>query len=394
MEIKKNSVNFGNTEIAFAHKSDSKLSKAAWLFRMMGNPKLVNIGNSLALKAVKWNLPLSETIIRNTIFEQFCGGTTLLDSMPSIEELVRVKSKTILDFGAEGKHSEEDFNLTMNENLRAIDFASRSRNIPFVCIKITGLGRFGLLEKIQRNAPMTHDEQNEYFNISKRVDAICHSAREKGISVLIDAEETWIQDTIDRVANIMMARYNKDKAVIFNTFQMYRHDRLAYLKESYELARQKNFVLGAKIVRGAYMEKERKRAEEMGYPTPINPDKVSTDKAFNDALVFCVSRLEYIACVNATHNAQSSMLLADLMEEMGCKPNNPHFWFSQLYGMSDNISFNLAAAGYNVAKYMVYGPVKDVVPYLIRRAQENTSVTGDVGRELALIEKEIKRRKL
>jgi proline dehydrogenase len=392
MEIKKNAISFGNTEIAFAQKTDRKLRKSAWLFRIMNNPKLVDIGNVLALKAVEWKLPFAETVIRSTIFEQFCGGTTLLDSMPSIDVLVKAKTKTILDFGAEGKETEDDFNMTMNENIRAIDFASRSRNIPFVCIKITGLGRFELLEKIQRNAPMTHDEQNEYFNVSKRVDAICHAAREKGISILIDAEETWIQDTIDRVANIMMARYNKDKAVVFNTFQMYRHDRLTYLKTSYELAREKNFILGAKLVRGAYMEKERKRAEEMGYPTPINPDKVATDKMYNDALVYCVAHLEYIACMNATHNAQSSMLLADLMEEMGVAHNNPHFWFCQLYGMSDNVTFNLADAGYNVAKYMVYGPVSDVIPYLVRRAQENTSVTGDMGRELLLIEKELKRR--
>jgi proline dehydrogenase len=394
MEIKKNAINFSNTEIAFAHKNDRELRKSSWLFKMMNNPKLVEIGNVLALKAVKWNLPFAESVIRSTIFEQFCGGTTLLDSMPAIERLTGVKSKTILDFGAEGKDTEEHFNLTMNENIRAIDFASRSRNIPFVAIKITGLARFALLEKIQRNAPMTHDEQNEYFNVSKRVDAICHSAREKGVSVLIDAEETWIQDTIDRVANIMMARYNKEKAVVYNTFQMYRHDRLDFLKASYKLAREKNFILGAKLVRGAYMEKERKRAEEMSYPTPINPDKVATDKMYNDGLVFCVSHLEYIACMNATHNAQSSMLLADLMEEMGCAHNNPHFWFCQLYGMSDNITFNLADGGYNVAKYLVYGPVSDVVPYLVRRAQENTSVTGDMSRELSLIEKEMKRREI
>lgn len=394
MEIKKNSINFGNTEVAFAHKTDRELRKASWLFRMMNNPRLVDIGNVLALKAVEWKLPFAETVIKNTIFEQFCGGTTLLDSMPAIEKLIKVQTKTILDFGAEGKESEDDFNLTMNENIRAIDFASRSRSIPFVTIKITGLARMELLEKMQRNAPMTHDEQNEYFNVSKRVDAICHSAREKRVSVLIDAEETWIQDTIDRVANIMMARYNKERAVVFNTFQLYRHDRLAYLKTSYELAREKSFMLGAKLVRGAYMEKERKRAEEMGYPTPINPDKVATDRMFNDALVFCVSHLEHIACMNATHNAQSSMLLADLMEEMGVAHNHKHFWFSQLFGMSDNVTFNLAAAGYNVAKYMVYGPVSDVVPYLVRRAQENTSVTGDMSRELLLIEKEMSRRGL
>lgn len=394
MEIKKNTIDLSNTQIAFSHKSDTELRKTAWLFRLMNNPRLVNIGNVLAAKAVKWRLPFAENIIKNTIFQQFCGGTTLLDSLNAIERLATMNTKTILDYGAEGKETENDFNLTMNENIRAIDFASRSRNIPFVTIKITGLARFELLEKIQRNAPMTHDEQTEYFNASKRVDAICHAAREKNISILIDAEETWIQDTIDRVANIMMARYNRDKAVVYNTFQLYRHDRLDYLKASYEVALNKNYILGAKLVRGAYMEKERRRAEEKGYATPINPDKIATDKMFNDSLVFCISKFERVACINASHNAQSTVLLADLMEEMNIPHNHPHFWFSQLYGMSDNITFNVAAAGYNVAKYMVYGPVADVVPYLMRRAQENTSMTGDMSRELAFIQKEVGRRGL
>ena len=394
MEIRKNALDFSNTQIAFASKTDAELKKSAWLFRLMNKPRLVSIGNKLAVKAVEWNLPFAELAIKKTIFEQFCGGTTLLDSSPAIERLASANVKTILDYGAEGKESEEDFNLTMNENLRAIDFASRTRTIPFVTIKISGLARFDLLARMQQNAPITHDEQNEYFNASKRVDAICHAAREKGIHVLIDAEESWIQDTIDRTANIMMQRYNRDKAVVFNTFQMYRHDRLAFLRTSHELAREKNFILGVKLVRGAYMEKERHRAAEQGYPTPINADKIATDKMFNDGLVYAVQNLEHIAVINATHNAQSSILLADLMEEMGIAHNHPHFWFSQLYGMSDNITFNLAASGYNVAKYLVYGPVRDVVPYLLRRAKENTSVTGDMSRELKFFEEEVKRRGL
>ena len=325
---------------------------------MMNKPFLVNWGSKFAVKAVEWGLPFAETTIRKTIFEQFCGGTTLLDASPTIDKLARVDTKTILDYGVEAKEAEEDFNRTMVENLNAIDFASRSKHIPFLSVKITGLARFDLLARIQQNAPLTQLEQTEYFTASKRLDAICHAGREKGVSVLIDAEESWIQDAIDRMANMMMARYNRDKAVIFNTFQMYRHDRLAFLKQSHELAKEKNYVLGAKLVRGAYMEKERNRAAEMGYPTPINPDKVATDKMYNDGLVYCTQHLEQIAVINATHNAQSSILLADLMEEMGIPHNHPHFWFSQLYGMSDNITFNLAAAGYNVAKYMVYGTIK------------------------------------
>jgi proline dehydrogenase len=389
-----NKLDFSNTENAFSNKSDKELKKTAWLFRMMNSPTLVKLGAPIALKSVEWGLPFAEKIVQNTIFQQFCGGTTLLNSSKTIERLAKGHSKSILDYGVEAKETEDEFNKAMNENIRAIEFASRSEDIPFISIKITGLARFELLEKIQNNAPMTEEEKNEYFNASKRLDAICHTGRDKGICVLIDAEESWIQDAIDRMANIMMARYNKEKAVVYNTFQMYRHDRLAFLKESFELAKSKEYYLGAKLVRGAYMEKERKRAEEMNYATPINPDKVATDKIYNDGLVFCVSNFEQIACMNATHNAQSSMLLAGLMDEMGIARGHTHFYFCQLLGMSDNITFNLAAAGFNVAKYIVYGTVHDVLPYLVRRAQENTSVTGDMSRELSLVQKEVKRRGL
>jgi proline dehydrogenase len=389
-----NKLDFSNTENAFSNKSDKELKKTAWLFRMMNSPTLVKLGAPIALKSVQWGLPFAEKIVQNTIFQQFCGGTTLLNSSKTIERLAKAQAKSILDYGVEAKETEDEFNKAMNENIRAIEFASRSKDIPFISIKITGLARFELLEKIQNNAPMTEDEKNEYFNASKRLDAICHTGRDKGIRVLIDAEESWIQDAIDRMANIMMARYNKERAVVYNTFQMYRHDRLAFLKESFELAKSKEYYLGAKLVRGAYMEKERKRAEEMNYATPINPDKVATDKMYNDGLVFCVSNFEQIACMNATHNAQSSMLLAGLMDEMGIARGHTHFYFCQLLGMSDNITFNLAAAGFNVAKYIVYGTVHDVLPYLVRRAQENMSVTGDMSRELSLVQKEVKRRGL
>jgi proline dehydrogenase len=389
-----NKLDFSNTENAFSNKSDKELKKTAWLFRMMNSPTLVKLGAPIALKSVQWGLPFAEKIVQNTIFQQFCGGTTLLNSSKTIERLAKAQAKSILDYGVEAKETEDEFNKAMNENIRAIEFASRSKDIPFISIKITGLARFELLEKIQNNAPMTEDEKNEYFNASKRLDAICHTGRDKGIRVLIDAEESWIQDAIDRMANIMMARYNKERAVVYNTFQMYRHDRLAFLKESFDLAKSKEYYLGAKLVRGAYMEKERKRAEEMNYATPINPDKVATDKMYNDGLVFCVSNFEQIASMNATHNAQSSMLLAGLMDEMGIARGHTHFYFCQLLGMSDNITFNLAAAGFNVAKYIVYGTVHDVLPYLVRRAQENTSVTGDMSRELSLVQKEVKRRGL
>lgn len=392
--IQKNALDFQNTENAFAHKSNDELRQSLRLFSLMNNPTLVNFGNTFAQKAIEWHLPFARYAIQKTLFKQFCGGTTLLNADETIKMLAQHNVKTILDYGVEGKETEEDFNATMVQNMRAIDFASQSVSIPFLSIKITGMARFDLLMRIQNNAPLTLDEQNEYFNASKRIDAVCFHAREKNIAVLVDAEESWIQETIDRIANIMMSRYNKERAIVYNTFQMYRHDRLNFFKKSMETAVEKNYILGAKLVRGAYMEKERKRAEEMHYATPINPDKVATDAMYNNALVLCVQHYDHIACINATHNAQSSTLLADLIEEMGIPRNHPHFYFSQLYGMSDNISFNLAKAGYNVAKYLVYGAVEDVVPYLTRRAQENTSITGDMSRELALLRTEAKRRKI
>jgi len=396
-EISKNTSaplpDFNDTATAFSHLSDSELKKAAWLFRMMNRPWLVKYGSSLGLMAVEWNLPFAEKVIRHTIFEQFVGGSTLLDCQKSIERLAALNTFTILDYGAEAKETEQDFNHTMTENIRAIDFATQSGGkIPVISTKITGLARFSLLERIQNKATLERDELNEYRNVLKRLDAICYHASTKGVSVFIDAEESWIQDTLDHLVWLMMKRYNKERVVVYNTFQMYRHDRLQFLIESFDRAREQEFLLGAKLVRGAYMEKERNRAAEMGYANPINPNKQSTDDLFNTALRFCADNIEHLAVCNASHNAESSLLLADLMQKKNMPANHPHVLFSQLYGMSDNLTFNLAKAGYRVGKYMPYGQVHDVIPYLIRRAQENTSVTGDAGRELSLITQEVNRR--
>ena len=385
-------VDFANTEFAFSHLSNSELKKAAWLFRMMSKPWLVRNGSQLALWAVKNDIPFAETVVRHTVFQQFCGGTTLLDSQSNIDKLAAHNTLTVLDYGVEGKKTEIDFNLTMNENLRAIDFASRSKHIPVVSTKLTGLVRFGLLERIQHAKTLTREELNEYRNVLKRVDAICHHASQKGISVFFDAEESWIQDTIDHLVWLMMRRYNKKRVVVYNTFQMYRKDRLKFLFESYDRAKREGFLLGAKLVRGAYMEKEAKRAAEMGYDNPINPDKSATDDHYNTGMRFCIDHYEDIASCNASHNAESARLQAELMDKKGIPRDHPHLMFSQLFGMSDNLTFNLAAAGYRSSKYVPYGQVRDVIPYLIRRAQENTSVTGDAGRELALILQEVRRR--
>ena len=389
-----NKIDFSNTEIAFKNKSDQELKKAYQLFKMMNKSWFVNLGSKLGTLAVKWNLPFSKAIVKNTIFEQFCGGTTLLNSQPTIDKLAKYNVVSLLDYGAEGKTTEEAYNRTMNENIKALEFASTNPSIPVVTTKITGLARFELLEKISEGESLSVEEEKEYSNVLKRIDAICSSASKNNTSIFIDAEETWIQDSIDSITNLMMRRYNKDKVSVFNTFQMYRHDRLAFLKKSYEEANKQGYLLGAKLVRGAYMEKERARAAEMGYDSPINPSKQVTDEQFNQGIRFCVDHYETIALCNATHNLESSALLASLIQDKNLPKDHPHLNFCQLYGMSDNLTFNLAAEGFNVGKYVVYGQVEEVVPYLVRRAQENASVTGDMSRELELYSEEIKRRSI
>ena len=386
-------IDFSNTEIAFAHLSDKELKKTAWLFNMMNKPWLVKSGSKLALWAVENGIPMAEWAVRNTVFEQFVGGTTLLDSQPSIERLAQYNTLTILDYGAEAKETELDFNHTMNENIRAIEFAARSvKSIPVISTKVTGLMRFGLLERIQSAETLTRVEVSEYRNALKRLDAICYHASKKNVSIFIDAEESWIQDAIDHLVWLMMRRYNKQRVVVYNTYQYYRHDRLHFLTESYDRAQQEGFLLGAKLVRGAYMEKERARAIKLNYATPINADKAATDDLYNTALRFCIDHLDTMAVCNASHNAESALLQVELMDKKGLPRDHPNTLFSQLYGMSDNLTFNLAKAGFRVAKYLPYGQVKEVIPYLIRRAQENTSMTGDAGRELKLVLAEVRRR--
>jgi proline dehydrogenase len=385
-------IDFSNTEVAFAHLTDSELKKTYWLFLMMSKPWLVKFGSGIGLWAVENGLPMAERVIRRTVFEQFVGGATLLDCVPSIERLGRYNVLTILDYGAEAKESEEDFNLVMNENIRSIEFAAGNAHIPVISTKITGIARFGLLESIQNKQTLSRAELNEYRNVLKRLDVICYHAANKGVAVFIDAEETWIQDAIDHLVWLMMKRYNKERVVVYNTYQMYRKDRLEFLIESYERARRTGFLLGAKLVRGAYMEKEGKRAEEMGCENPINPDKATTDDHYNTALRFCLDHIEHLGLCNASHNQESARIQVEIMEKKGIAADHPHCMCSQLYGMSDNLTFNLGKAGYRVSKYMPYGQVSDVIPYLIRRAQENTSVTGDASRELAMIQEEVERR--
>jgi proline dehydrogenase len=385
-------LNFSNTEIAFSNKSDKELKKTAWLFKLMNNYNLVNIGSKLGLLAIKCRIPFTESIVRNTIFPQFCGGESLLDCQKSIDKLYEYNTLTVLDYGAEGKSDEDDLDAVMGETIRAIEMAASNNSVPLVVTKITGLVDNMILEKLQKNEVLSEGEKRKYLHLVERLGEICDKASELGVGIFVDAEESWIQDPIDELVLQMMEKYNKTKVTIFNTYQIYRVGKLAQLQSDHQRCLAKGVLFGAKVVRGAYMEKERARAEAQAYPSPIQPDKETCDKEYDEAMVYCIDHYETISSCLASHNAKSNMLQANLINERGIDKSHPHINFCQLYGMSDNITFNLSNAGYNAAKYMVYGPIKDVIPYLIRRTQENSSVTGEMGRELTMVSKELSRR--
>lgn len=383
---------FRNTEIAFKSLDNKQLNKTKWLFSLMNKPWLVDIGSKIGITAIKLRLPFAKQILKETIYKQFCAGETLLECEQNISRLAKFGVQTILDYGAEGKETEEDFNFTMNNTLRSIDFAHDYSHIPIVSLKITGLARFALLEKVHAGVTLSPAEEIEFENVTKRMEAICYNGYQKKIAIYVDAEETWIQGAIDLLTYKMMQLYNKEYVTVYNTFQMYTTSALESLKVAHIIARQSGYFLGAKIVRGAYMEKERKRAAEMNYPSPIHVDKSGTDADYNAAITYCTEYIDEISVCCATHNEKSSYLFAELLSNHGIPANSHHVMFSQLYGMSDQITFNLAASGFNASKYVVYGPVRDVIPYLIRRAEENTAVAGDMSREYSIIAKEYKRR--
>lgn len=385
-------LSFNNTEIAFSGKKNNDLRRSFWLFKMVSNPLFVNIGQVLTNFSIKTHLPI-KGIIKATIFKQFCGGETIQECDKTIKKLGNFHIGTILDYSVEGKETEHDFDACTSETIATITKAKNNTLIPFCVFKVTGIARLELLEKVTAKKNLTVDEQKEFERIEHRVDRICKAAHDTATPIFIDAEESWIQKAIDDLADKMMGLYNMEKPIVYNTFQMYCKDKLTYLKQSSEKAGQNNYYLGAKLVRGAYMEKERERAVEKNYPSPIHDNKENTDADYDAALLFCIENINRISVCAGTHNENSSMYLAQIMKEQNVEINNKHIYFSQLLGMSDHISFNLANAGYNVAKYVPYGPVNEVLPYLIRRAQENTSVKGQTGRELSLIIREKERRK-
>jgi len=384
-------ISFDNTEIAFKAKSMSDLQKSYWLFKLVGNNFLVKLGPALLNIAFFLRLPI-KSLIKNTIFEQFCGGESIKDCEKRIQSLARYNVNTILDYSVEGSSNKENFDLTASEIIRTIERAKDDENIPFAVFKTSGLARIELLEKISTNSTLKEKEKIEFELLKDRVKLICQKAYDLEVRIFIDAEESWIQNAIDDLATSMMRIYNTEKAIVYNTLQMYRWDRISFLKQSYADAENGNYYLGLKIVRGAYMEKERERAAELGYSSPIQKDKESCDKDYDLALAYCINHIDKIAICAGTHNEKSSLKLIDLMRENNILKDDNRVYFSQLLGMSDHISFNLANEGYNVVKYMPYGPVKLVMPYLIRRAQENTSISGQTGRELSLIIKERNRR--
>lgn len=383
---------FDNTEIAFRYRSDNDLMLARLLFSSMSSPLVTRIGSFATQIALKAHFPVKE-LIRHTIYKQFCGGESIEEAANTAEEIAKYKVGVILDYGVEGKESESEFEKAVNETIKAVKFAASRQNIPFISLKVTGFARFELLEKINTGVQLSRNESDEWKRVYDRVERICTTAFHLGIMILIDAEETWVQEPVNELTEKMMERFNKQKAIVFNTYQMYSSGTLSFIKESFDKALGKGYILGAKIVRGAYMEKERARAKEMGYADPIQVDKNATDRDYDLAIAFCIEHIDKLALFIGTHNELSCLKAARLMRERNIAPHNSNIFFSQLYGMSDNISFNLANEGYNVSKYLPYGPVNDVIPYLMRRVRENTSVAGQTSRELMLINKEIKRRK-
>ncbi len=384
---------FNNTENAFALKSDSELERAYFLFRLIKSEPLVKMGTAVTKFALKSHLPV-EGLIRATVFDHFCGGVTEEDCMTTIDKMYTKKVHSVLDYSVEGKEVENQFDHAMEKVLKIINFAKEKDAIPFAVFKPSGFGRFGLYQNITEKKALTPEEKEEWKRVVTRYEKVSKASFEKDIPLLIDAEESWMQTAADDLTEKMMEKYNKEKVVVFGTVQLYRNDRLDYLKELHARAKEKGFKVGMKLVRGAYMERERERAKEMGYLDPICENKAATDANFNNVMQYMFDNLDDMAIFSGTHNEDSSYLFMDLINQSKFKKYDDRLWFGQLYGMSDNISYNLAEAGFNVAKYLPFGPVKDVMPYLIRRAEENTSVAGQTNRELDLISTEKKRRKL
>ncbi|TAF34689.1 MAG: proline dehydrogenase [Cytophagales bacterium] len=384
-------LSFDDLATTFSARSDAELNKMYVLFATMNNSSLVEVGTSLLKFAFKINFPV-KTMVKNTVFEHFCGGENVEDCEKTIKKLSQFNVGTILDYSVEGEKSEKGFDETEKEILRTVSRAKNSQTIPFCVFKVTGIGNFDLLEAVSAQKGLTTEQNEAWGRVIKRADNICKASFEANVRVFIDAEETWIQPAIDQIADMMMFRYNKNNCIVYNTYQMYCRNSLPKFQAAIQDAKNREYILGAKLVRGAYMERERARASEKGYADPIQPNKQASDYDFDEAVKLSVQNIEHVAICAGTHNEASSLLLARLMYEQNISRNHPHIYFAQLFGMSDNLSYCLSKKGYNVAKYVPYGPIKAVMPYLFRRAAENTAMAGQTSREFALIQREMKRR--
>lgn len=386
-------VSFEDTQIAYDNKSNWKLRKAHGLFTLFNFNTLVDIGGRATQLALKLHLPI-QPLVRHTIYDQFVGGENLRQVERTVNNLARYDVKSILDWGGEGMQTELEFDQTLQQHLKTLDYIQNNDNVKLVAVKVTGLGRFELLERVHRGDVLLRREEEEFKRIRERLHALCKRAEEVKTGIFFDAEETWIQGPLDALIEELMQYYNTERAIVYNTYQMYLHSRFDDLKAHFEKAEKEGYWLGAKLVRGAYMEKERERAKRMGYPSPIHKDKAAVDADYDAALQFALDRFGKMAFCAATHNEKSCQLLAEQVSKLQIPNDHKYVFFAQLYGMGDHITFNLSKAGFTSAKLIPYGPVKEVVPYLVRRAQENSSVSGQVGRELNMVTQEMKRRSL
>ncbi|RPE00772.1 proline dehydrogenase [Aureibaculum marinum] len=382
---------FEDTKTAFALKTDSELERAYFLFKLIKSEPLVRIGTAVTNFALKAHLPV-EQLIRASVFDHFCGGVTEEDCLSVIDKMYDFNVHSVLDYSVEGKETENQFDLALEKTLQNINFAKEKSSIPFAVFKPTGFGRFKLYQKLTAGETFTAEEQKDWQRVVARFETACKAAYDKDVCLLIDAEESWMQDAADNLIESLMEKYNTKKAIVYSTLQMYRWDRLDYLKQIHERALAKGYYIGMKLVRGAYMEKERERAEEKGYPSPICADKQATDSNYDAGIEYMLTG-KNLSLYAGTHNELSTLKAIELATKKGLKKNDNTIWFGQLYGMSDHITYNLAKEGYNVSKYLPYGAVREVMPYLIRRAEENTSVAGQTSRELSLLKKERNRRK-
>ena len=383
---------FDNTQTAFKLKSDSELERAYFLFKMISIEPLVRIGTAATNFALKAHLPV-EGLIRSTVFDHFCGGVNEVDCIPKISEMYKSGVYSVLDYSVEGKVDEAQFDLALQKTLELITFSKNNKAMPIAVFKPTGFGRLKIYQKVSDKISLSASEKEEWYRIKKRFDLVCASGNLNKIKILIDAEESWIQPALDDLVEELMACYNKEEIMVYATIQLYLSERLPYLKSLLEKSKKEAYQIGVKLVRGAYIEKETARANLKQYANPVCSSKEATDCNFDQGLQLLLENLDQAAVFVGSHNEASTLKALEQMKQANIATNHPRVCFAHLYGMSDYISYNLSDQGYNVVKYLPYGPIKKVVPYLIRRAEENSSIANQTSREMELIRKEIKRRK-